>query len=110
MVDYQISVIRATLQPSTAGSRRLELSIEDAKASQIRPNAVVYITDLSLIEFRQILLDNSIPCQLERGVLSCGTDGSVKVIKSGSQFHLLGSFSQAYLKVRNLLIKQFRVI
>lgn len=104
IVDYQVSVVRGVL--NSTESHRFELTLHDRKSSR----SCLYLTEMTLIEFRQMLNERGIASSLDRGVLSCGPQSSVKVIKSGGQFHLLGSMSSTYLKVRQLLINQFRVI
>lgn len=69
----------------------------------------IFINELKLSDFKQILLNNGIQAEFSGGILYCNDKVSVRRRETG-RLHLEGILCEDYFKVRNLLYQQYVMI
>ncbi|KAJ7523061.1 hypothetical protein O6H91_18G035900 [Diphasiastrum complanatum] len=73
------------------------------------PHKAVFVGDLRLADFKQLLATKGIQAEFTGGVLRCGD--SIAVRKSGNQQLVIeGPLSEEYYKIRELLYSQYYVL
>ncbi|XP_050543875.1 cleavage and polyadenylation specificity factor subunit 2 isoform X2 [Daktulosphaira vitifoliae] len=85
-------------------------TLEPLPKSEVPPHKTIFINQLKLSDFKQILSKNNIPCELSEGVLWC-CNRTVCVRRNASGKVLMeGIISRNYYLIRSLLYSQFIVI
>jgi len=76
---------------------------------QIPLHNAIFINELKLSDFKQVLLNNGIQAEFSGGILYCNEKVSVRRREAG-RIHIEGTFCEDYFKVRNLLYNQYVMI
>lgn len=75
----------------------------------VPPHDAIFINELKLSDFKQVLLNNNIQAEFSDGVLYCNDRVSVRKRESG-RIHLEGTLCDDYFKVRDLLYSQYVIL
>ncbi|KAK0164392.1 hypothetical protein PV328_003028 [Microctonus aethiopoides] len=76
---------------------------------QVPEHQAIFINELKLSDFKQILDKNNIPSELSDGALWCCNDTFV-IRREAGKIVFEGCFSEEYYKIRDLLYEQFAII
>ncbi|XP_058117783.1 probable cleavage and polyadenylation specificity factor subunit 2 [Anopheles ziemanni] len=113
-VDAQI-VIRNKRIDTVAGkdTNKMDkqiLTLEPLLAEDLPPHNPVFINELKLIDFKQILMKNNINSEFSGGVLWC-SNGTVALRRVDTgRVTIEGCISEDYYKIRELLYEQYAII
>ena len=69
----------------------------------------LFINELKLSDFKQVLIRNGIQAEFYGGVLHCNNLVAVRRNEAG-RIHLEGTLCDDYFKVRELLYEQYAII
>lgn len=91
------------------GSNRI-IALDPISADNIPPHDFVFLNELRLADFRQILMKNNIQSEISGGMLLC-CNGTIalKRIDTG-KVTIEGCLSEDYYKVRDLLYEQYAIV
>lgn len=89
-------------------SEKLPL-LDAGDAESIPSHNAIFINELKLSDFKQVLLNNNIQAEFSDGILYCGDKLAVKKRETG-RIHLEGILCDEYFKVRDLLYKQYVIM
>jgi cleavage and polyadenylation specificity factor subunit 2 len=91
------------------GSNRI-IALDPIPADDIPPHDFVFLNEIKLADFRQILMKNSIQSEISGGMLLC-CNGTIalKRIDTG-KVTIEGCLSEDYYKVRELLYEQYAIV
>lgn len=85
-------------------------TLEPLPVNQITGHQPVFINELKLSDFKQVLMKNNIPSEFSGGVLWC-CNGTVAVRRNETgRVTLEGCLSEEYYKVRELLYEQYAIV
>lgn len=86
------------------------IALDPLSSEKIPPHDFVFLNELKLAAFKEILMKNSIPSEISGGMLLCfnGTI-AVKRIDTG-KVTIEGCLSEEYFKVRELLYEQYAIV
>lgn len=86
------------------------IALDPVPADDIPPHDFVFLNEVKLVEFRQILMKNSIQSEISGGMLLC-CNGTIalKRIDTG-KVTIEGCLSEDYYKVRDLLYEQYAIV
>ncbi|XP_058117782.1 probable cleavage and polyadenylation specificity factor subunit 2 isoform X1 [Anopheles coustani] len=86
------------------------LTLEPLLAEDLPPHNPVFINELKLIDFKQILMKNNINSEFSGGVLWC-SNGTVALRRVDTgRVTIEGCISEDYYKIRELLYEQYAII
>ncbi|KFB52768.1 hypothetical protein ZHAS_00021031 [Anopheles sinensis] len=86
------------------------LTLEPLQAEDLPPHNPVFINELKLIDFKQILMKNNINSEFSGGVLWC-SNGTVALRRVDTgRVTIEGCISEDYYKIRELLYEQYAII
>lgn len=93
----------------TDDSNRI-IALDPVPADDIPPHDFVFLNELKIAEFRQILMRNNIQSEISGGMLLC-CNGTItlKRIDTG-KVTIEGCLSEDYYKVRELLYEQYAIV
>lgn len=91
------------------GNNRI-IALDPVAADDIPPHDFVFLNELKLAEFRQVLMKNNIQSEISGGMLLC-CNGTIalKRIDTG-KVTIEGCLSEDYYKVRELLYEQYAIV
>ncbi|KAF2897395.1 hypothetical protein ILUMI_08780 [Ignelater luminosus] len=119
-VDAHVTIRESQLdaRPLNADNEPMEVDEEEAKILTLEPlinstpapHDTVFINELKLSEFKQVLLKGNINSEFSGGVLWC-SNGTIAVrrIENG-KIIIEGCISEDYYKVRELLYQQYAIL
>lgn len=117
-VDAQIVIREGQLDAKrmTVDNEPMDVDDEETKELTLEPNAsiephdTVFINELKLSEFKQILAKSNVSSEFSGGVLWC-CNGTIAVrrVESGRVI-IEGCISEDYYRVRELLYEQFAIL
>lgn len=86
------------------------IALDPLRADDIPPHDFVFLNELKLADFRQILMKNNIQSEISGGMLLC-CNGTIalKRIDTG-KVTIEGCLSEDYYKVRDLLYEQYAIV
>jgi len=86
------------------------IALDPLPADDIPPHDFVFLNELKLADFRQILMKNNIQSEISGGMLLC-CNGTIalKRIDTG-KVTIEGCLSEDYYKVRDLLYEQYAIV
>ncbi|XP_054168698.1 cleavage and polyadenylation specificity factor subunit 2-like [Oppia nitens] len=91
------------------GGRELLPTLRQLPTNQIPSHPTIFVNELRLSDFKQVLMKNGIQAEFSGGVLYCNNQVEVRRSEFG-RIHLEGTLSDDYYKVRKLLYQQYAVI
>ena len=94
---------------SYLGGRELLPTLRQLPANQIPSHPTIFVNELKLSDFKQVLMKNGINAEFSGGVLYCNNQVEVRRSEAG-RIHLEGTLSDDYYKVRQLLYSQYAII
>lgn len=94
---------------SSVSSRELLPTLRQLPANQIPSHPTIFVNELKLSDFKQVLMKNGIQAEFSGGVLYCNNQVEVRRSEAG-RIHLEGTLSEDYYKVRRLLYDQYAII
>ncbi|XP_063705620.1 probable cleavage and polyadenylation specificity factor subunit 2 [Culicoides brevitarsis] len=78
--------------------------------TKIAPHNSVFINELKLVDFKQVLNRNNIPSEFINGVLWCaGEKVALRRVDTG-KVTMEGTFCEEYYKIRELLYEQYAIV
>lgn len=83
--------------------------LETIESDQVPLHDALFINELKLSDFKQVLLNNGIQAEFSGGVLYCNEKVAVRRKETG-RIHLEGTLCDDYFKVRDLLYSQYVMI
>ncbi|KAF7496367.1 Cleavage and polyadenylation specificity factor subunit 2 [Sarcoptes scabiei] len=83
--------------------------LKQLQFSKITPHQTIFVNELKLSDFKQILMKHGIQAEFSGGVLLCKGQVEVKRTESG-RIQLEGTVSDDYFKVRKLLYEQYAIL
>lgn len=83
--------------------------LDVAEPEKVPLHNAIFVNELKLSDFKQVLLNNGIQAEFSGGVLYCNDKVTVRRKETG-KIHLEGTLSDDYFKVRDLLYKQYIMI
>ncbi|XP_011305603.1 probable cleavage and polyadenylation specificity factor subunit 2 [Fopius arisanus] len=86
------------------------LTLEPLGVSQVPGHQAIFINELKLSDFKQILTKHNIPSELSGGVLWCCGDTIAVRKEDAGKVVFEGAVSEDYYRVRELLYEQFVII
>ncbi|KAI2797545.1 cleavage and polyadenylation specificity factor subunit 2 [Blomia tropicalis] len=92
-----------------SGRDTLIAALQHIPISNLPPHKTIFVNELKLSDFKQILMKNGIQAEFSGGVLLCNGHVEVKRTETG-HIHLEGTVSDDYFKVRNLLYDQYAIL
>ncbi|CAG2100502.1 unnamed protein product [Medioppia subpectinata] len=91
------------------GGRELLPTLRQLPSNQIPSHPTIFVNDLKLSDFKQILMKSGIQAEFSGGVLYCNNQVEVRRSEFG-RIHLEGTLSDDYYKVRKILYEQYAII
>ncbi|XP_058062767.1 probable cleavage and polyadenylation specificity factor subunit 2 isoform X1 [Anopheles bellator] len=86
------------------------LTLEPLSAEDLQPHNPVFINELKLIDFKQVLMRSNIASEFSGGVLWC-SNGTVALRRVDTgRVTIEGCISEDYYKIRDLLYEQYAII
>ncbi|KAK0084884.1 hypothetical protein PV326_006112, partial [Microctonus aethiopoides] len=85
------------------------LTLEPLPLNEVPEHQAIFINELKLSDFKQILNKNNIPSELSDGALWCCNDTTV-IRRQAGKIVIEGCLSEEYYKIRELLYEQFAII
>lgn len=100
-----------TDQITTVDEKERVLALEPLSDDiKITPHNSVFINELKLVDFKQVLMRNNISAEFVNGVLWCaGEKVALKRVDTG-KVTMEGIFCEEYYKIRELLYEQYAII
>jgi len=92
-----------------SGGRELLPTLRPISADVIDSRLTLFINELKLSDFKQVLIRNGIQAEFYGGVLHCNNLVAVRRNEAG-RIHLEGTLCDDYFKVRELLYEQYAII
>lgn len=83
--------------------------LDAVEPETVPPHNAIFINELKLSDFKQVLLNNNIQAEFSEGILYCGDKLAIKKREAG-RIHLEGILCDEYFKVRDLLYKQYVIM
>uniref|UniRef100_A0A2R5LLA6 Cleavage and polyadenylation specificity factor subunit 2 n=2 Tax=Ornithodoros turicata TaxID=34597 RepID=A0A2R5LLA6_9ACAR len=93
----------------TDESRESMYILQPLAANQVPTHSTIFINELKLSDFKQVLLRNGIQAEFSGGVLYCNNIVAVRRNETG-RINIEGSLCEDYFKVRDILYKQYAII
>ena len=93
----------------SSGGRELLPTLRPLPSNQIPSHPTIFVNELKLSDFKQVLMKNGIQAEFSGGVLHCNNQVAVRRTEAG-RIHLEGTLSDDYYKVRDLLYEQYAII
>jgi cleavage and polyadenylation specificity factor subunit 2 len=109
ITDEALGLQEDNAKNSGSGGRELLPTLHQLPANQIPSHPTIFVNELKLSDFKQVLMKNGIQAEFSGGVLYCNNQVEVRRNSAG-RIHLEGSLSQDYYKVRKLLYEQYAII
>ncbi|XP_053658956.1 probable cleavage and polyadenylation specificity factor subunit 2 [Anopheles marshallii] len=113
-VDAQIVIRNKRIdtvaeKDATAGVPQI-LTLEPLSQDDLPPHNPVFINELKLIDFKQILMKSNIASEFSGGVLWC-SNGTIALRRVDTgRVTIEGCISEDYYKIRELLYEQYAII
>lgn len=89
--------------------RELMPTLQQLPLSKLSPHQTIFVNELKLSDFKQVLKRHGIQAEFSGGVLLCNGLVEVKRTESG-RIHLEGTLCDDYFKIRQLLYQQYAVL
>eukprot|EP01132_Coremiostelium_polycephalum_P009164 gene9164-11231_t len=112
--DYEISYIQAKIQinqDETSTSSKTPV-LDVLAANETKGHNAVFVGDMKLSDFKQILIKNGFQVQFDQGILNC--NGLVYLwreeIDGNSFVNMDGIISDEYYLVKELLYQQYQIL
>ena len=83
--------------------------LDNLPPNSIPPHMAVFVNDPKLSDLKQLLMVNGFQAEFSMGVLFVNNVISIKRNAAG-KFHLEGSTSEEYYRIRDLVYKQFAIV
>lgn len=83
--------------------------LDAIEPEQVPLHNAIFINELRLSDFKQVLLNNGIQAEFSGGILYCNDKVTVRRRETG-RIHLEGTLCSDYFKVRDLLYNQYIVV
>ncbi|OTF77047.1 hypothetical protein BLA29_003105 [Euroglyphus maynei] len=83
--------------------------LKQLPSSEMPTHQTIFVNELKLSDFKQILMKHDIQAEFSGGVLLCNGQVEVKRTESG-RIHLEGTVSNDYFKIRQLLYDQYAIL
>lgn len=83
--------------------------LEAIEPEQMPLHSAIFINELKLSDFKQVLLNSGIQAEFSGGILYCNDKVTVRRRETG-RIHLEGTLCDDYFKVRDILYKQYIMI
>ena len=83
--------------------------LKQLPSSEMPTHQTIFVNELKLSDFKQILMKHDIQAEFSGGVLLCNGQVEVKRTESG-RIHLEGTVSDEYFKIRKLLYDQYAIL
>ncbi|XP_052898532.1 probable cleavage and polyadenylation specificity factor subunit 2 isoform X2 [Anopheles moucheti] len=113
-VDAQIVIrnkrIDTVAEKDATGIDKQILTLEPLSQDDLPPHNPVFINELKLIDFKQILMKSNIASEFSGGVLWC-SNGTIALRRVDTgRVTIEGCISEDYYKIRELLYEQYAII
>ncbi|CAN8022745.1 unnamed protein product [Ixodes persulcatus] len=95
--------------PDVEESRDSMYILQPLPPSQIPGHATIFVNELKLSDFKQVLLRNGVQAEFSGGVLYCNGIVAVRRNEAG-RINIEGCLCEDYFKVREILYKQYAII
>lgn len=107
----ELAWVDALTQVPEAGDTDEEIlpHLDVVEPEKVPLHNAIFVNELKLSDFKQVLLNNGIQAEFSGGVLYCNDKVTVRRKETG-KIHLEGTLSDDYFKVRDLLYKQYIII
>ncbi|UYV67077.1 CPSF2 [Cordylochernes scorpioides] len=109
-VDAEVEMLE---RPAEVGATLPEglpqLALQPLTLGQVQPHPTLFINEVKLSDFRQVLVKNDVGAEFSAGALFCNNKIVVRRNETG-KINLEGCISDDYLKVRDLLYDQYAII
>lgn len=89
--------------------RELLPTLRSLPSNQIPSHPTIFVNELKLSDFKQVLMKSGIQAEFSGGVLYCNNQVAVRRNEVG-RIHLEGTISEDYYRVRELLYQQYAII
>jgi cleavage and polyadenylation specificity factor subunit 2 len=90
--------------------RELVPTLEPLPVTQVDPHATVFVNELKLSDFKQVLMKAGIQAEFSAGILYCN-NGLVAIRRNDKdRIQLEGCLCEDYYKVREILYEQYAII
>lgn len=90
-------------------NRQIIPILKQLPALSIPNHQTIFVNELKLSDFKQVLMKNGIKAEFSGGVLLCNGQVEVKRTESG-KIHLEGTVSDEYFTIRKLLFQQYAIL
>ncbi|XP_022244624.1 cleavage and polyadenylation specificity factor subunit 2-like isoform X3 [Limulus polyphemus] len=97
------------VEEEETGSRELIPTLQPLPTSLVCGHPSMFINELKLSDFKQVLLRNGIQAEFSGGVLYCNSVVAIRKNEAG-RINLEGCLCEDYYKVRDLLYEQYAII
>ena len=103
------SIIIGHQQRNNANAIKLMPTLQQMPQSRLPPHSTIFVNELKLSDFKQILMKAGVQAEFQGGVLLCNGTVEVKRTEAG-HIHLEGTVCDDYFKVRKLLYDQYAIL
>ncbi|RWS25149.1 cleavage and polyadenylation specificity factor subunit 2-like protein [Leptotrombidium deliense] len=93
----------------SSGGRDLLPTLRPLPATQLPSHYTIFINELKLSDFKQVLMKSGVQAEFSGGVLYCNNQVAVRRNETG-RIHLEGTLCDDYFKVRDLLYQQYAIV
>lgn len=97
------------VEDSKESNREAILTLQPLPQNQIPGHTTIFVNELKLSDFKQVLMKNGVQAEFAGGVLYCNNTVAVRRNEAG-RIDLEGCFSEDYYKVRDILYQQYAII
>ncbi|XP_015781922.1 cleavage and polyadenylation specificity factor subunit 2 [Tetranychus urticae] len=94
---------------SSSSSRETLPILKPLALKLVQPHENIFVNELKLSDFKQVLMNNGIQAEFHGGVLHCNNLVTIKRNESG-RILIEGTLSNDYFQVRELLYQQYSII
>lgn len=92
-----------------SGGRELLPSLKSLPPSETPSHLTLFVNELKLSDFKQVLTRNNLPAEFSGGILFVGNHVAVRRTEAG-RIHIEGCLSPYFFQVRQLLYQQYAII
>lgn len=108
-IDVEAKPSEEKSQLKSVATVELLPSLDALPAEQIPLHNAIFVNELKLSDFKQILMNNNIQAEFSGGVLYCEEKVAIRRRESG-KIHLEGTLCPEYFKIRQLLYAQYVIL
>ncbi|RWS18002.1 cleavage and polyadenylation specificity factor subunit 2-like protein [Dinothrombium tinctorium] len=109
-VEYKPDIeMKEEGKKESTGGRELLPTLRPLPPCQLPSHLTIFVNELKLSDFKQVLMKNGVQAEFSGGVLYCNNQVAVRRNETG-RIHLEGTLCEDYFKVRELLYQQYAVV